>query len=70
MCIPLESGGFQCAPCPDGFTGDGVHCDDVDEVGTEVLLHAENQLLPVPSSVFLFVCPSASLTPAFLVSRV
>ncbi|XP_075871225.1 thrombospondin-4a [Nelusetta ayraudi] len=31
MCIPQESGGFQCAPCPDGFTGDGVHCDDVDE---------------------------------------
>ncbi|CAK6970528.1 thrombospondin-4a [Scomber scombrus] len=31
MCIRTESGGFQCAPCPDGYTGDGVHCDDVDE---------------------------------------
>ncbi|GLD68040.1 thrombospondin-4-B-like protein [Lates japonicus] len=31
MCIRSESGGFQCAPCPDGFTGDGVRCDDVDE---------------------------------------
>ncbi|XP_041642868.1 thrombospondin-4a isoform X1 [Cheilinus undulatus] len=31
MCIPTDSGGFQCAPCPDGYTGDGVHCDDVDE---------------------------------------
>ncbi|XP_026177296.1 thrombospondin-4a [Mastacembelus armatus] len=31
MCIPSESGGFQCAPCPDGYTGDGVNCDDVDE---------------------------------------
>uniref|UniRef100_A0A3P9KP83 Thrombospondin 4a n=1 Tax=Oryzias latipes TaxID=8090 RepID=A0A3P9KP83_ORYLA len=31
MCIPTVSGGFQCAPCPDGFTGDGVNCDDVDE---------------------------------------
>ncbi|XP_037536395.1 thrombospondin-4a [Nematolebias whitei] len=31
MCIPSESGGFTCAPCPHGFTGDGVHCDDVDE---------------------------------------
>ncbi|XP_032371559.1 thrombospondin-4a [Etheostoma spectabile] len=31
MCIRSESGGFQCAPCPDGYTGDGVHCDDVDE---------------------------------------
>lgn len=33
MCIPTKSGGFECAPCPDGYTGDGVHCDDVDEVG-------------------------------------
>ncbi|CAL1615968.1 unnamed protein product [Knipowitschia caucasica] len=31
MCIPNESGGWRCAPCPDGFTGDGVRCDDVDE---------------------------------------
>uniref|UniRef100_A0A8C7ZQY7 Thrombospondin 4a n=1 Tax=Oryzias sinensis TaxID=183150 RepID=A0A8C7ZQY7_9TELE len=31
MCIPTVSGGFECAPCPDGFTGDGVNCDDVDE---------------------------------------
>ncbi|KAM8759929.1 thrombospondin-4a [Acanthopagrus schlegelii] len=31
MCIPTDSGDFQCAPCPDGYTGDGVHCDDVDE---------------------------------------
>uniref|UniRef100_A0A671UXC0 Thrombospondin 4a n=1 Tax=Sparus aurata TaxID=8175 RepID=A0A671UXC0_SPAAU len=31
MCIPTSSGNFQCAPCPDGYTGDGVHCDDVDE---------------------------------------
>uniref|UniRef100_A0A4W6GBZ9 Thrombospondin 4a n=1 Tax=Lates calcarifer TaxID=8187 RepID=A0A4W6GBZ9_LATCA len=31
MCIRSESGGFQCTPCPDGFTGDGVRCDDVDE---------------------------------------
>uniref|UniRef100_A0A8C4IJD0 Thrombospondin 4a n=1 Tax=Dicentrarchus labrax TaxID=13489 RepID=A0A8C4IJD0_DICLA len=30
MCIRTESG-FQCAPCPDGYTGDGVRCDDVDE---------------------------------------
>ncbi|XP_030214293.1 thrombospondin-4a [Gadus morhua] len=31
MCIPSQNGGFSCAPCPEGFTGDGVQCDDVDE---------------------------------------
>lgn len=31
MCIRTDTGGFQCAPCPDGYTGDGVRCDDVDE---------------------------------------
>uniref|UniRef100_A0A8C7D8V8 Thrombospondin 4a n=1 Tax=Oncorhynchus kisutch TaxID=8019 RepID=A0A8C7D8V8_ONCKI len=31
MCIPAEGGRFTCAPCPDGYTGDGVHCDDVNE---------------------------------------
>ncbi|KAM6965183.1 thrombospondin-4a [Aplochiton taeniatus] len=31
MCTPATGGGYQCAPCPDGYTGDGVHCDDVDE---------------------------------------
>ncbi|XP_061117222.1 thrombospondin-4-B-like [Conger conger] len=29
-CIKTKNG-VQCAPCPDGYTGDGVSCDDVDE---------------------------------------
>lgn len=24
--------GFQCGPCPEGYTGNGVTCSDVDEV--------------------------------------
>ncbi|XP_067083673.1 thrombospondin-4a [Osmerus mordax] len=31
MCLQAQGGGFECAPCPDGYTGDGVNCDDVDE---------------------------------------
>ncbi|XP_077570797.1 thrombospondin-4-B-like isoform X2 [Stigmatopora nigra] len=31
MCIPSSTGGYQCAPCPDGYTGDGIQCDDIDE---------------------------------------
>lgn len=30
LCSETEAG-FECGPCPDGYTGDGVHCDDVDE---------------------------------------
>lgn len=37
MCIRTETG-FQCAPCPDGYTGDGIQCDDVDEVGITMFL--------------------------------
>uniref|UniRef100_A0AAR2KVZ4 Thrombospondin 4a n=1 Tax=Pygocentrus nattereri TaxID=42514 RepID=A0AAR2KVZ4_PYGNA len=30
MCVATEQG-FECTPCPEGYTGDGVHCDDVNE---------------------------------------
>ncbi|CAG07859.1 unnamed protein product, partial [Tetraodon nigroviridis] len=36
MCIPAESGGFRCGPCPDGYTGDGMRCDDVDEACEDI----------------------------------
>ncbi len=31
MCIETADG-VECGPCPDGYTGDGFNCDDVDEV--------------------------------------
>uniref|UniRef100_A0A673M7T6 Thrombospondin-4-B-like n=1 Tax=Sinocyclocheilus rhinocerous TaxID=307959 RepID=A0A673M7T6_9TELE len=30
MCIETAEG-VECAPCPEGYSGDGVQCDDVDE---------------------------------------
>lgn len=75
MCIPSELEGFQCAPCPDGYTGDGIHCDDVDEVGimcSWVYMCLCSHLLKVAlvsiqPSFFGF---SASLTHVSLVSAV
>ncbi|XP_051952910.1 thrombospondin-4-B-like [Xyrauchen texanus] len=30
MCIETADG-VECAPCPEGYTGNGVQCDDIDE---------------------------------------
>lgn len=38
MCIETAEG-VECGPCPDGYTGDGFNCDDVDEVRTVFRRH-------------------------------
>ncbi len=37
MCMETAEG-VECAPCPEGYTGDGVRCDDVDEVRLNMLI--------------------------------
>lgn len=37
MCMETAEG-VECAPCPEGYTGDGVQCDDVDEVRLNMLI--------------------------------
>uniref|UniRef100_A0A3P8TS07 Thrombospondin 4a n=1 Tax=Amphiprion percula TaxID=161767 RepID=A0A3P8TS07_AMPPE len=56
MCIPSNSGRFQCAPCPDGFTGDGVHCDDVDEVNEVISMSVWARLTMETRTLFLTLC--------------
>uniref|UniRef100_A0A672MTJ2 Thrombospondin-4-B-like n=1 Tax=Sinocyclocheilus grahami TaxID=75366 RepID=A0A672MTJ2_SINGR len=35
MCIQTAEG-VECAPCPEGYVGDGVQCDDVDEMCNDI----------------------------------
>ncbi|KAA0719733.1 Thrombospondin-4-B [Triplophysa tibetana] len=35
MCIETADG-LECGPCPDGYTGDGYSCDDVNEVCDDI----------------------------------
>lgn len=61
MCIETEDG-VECGPCPDGYTGDGYSCDDVDEVyytimrnpwykKTQIFLSSPNDLRKTERSV-------------------
>lgn len=43
MCVET-AGGVECGPCPDGYTGDGFNCDDVDEVRTVFLRHSSRKV--------------------------
>ena len=32
---PGEGLGFKCGECPPGYSGDGIRCNDVNEVGKD-----------------------------------
>ncbi len=40
--------GYQCGPCPEGMTGNGTHCQDIDEVPADSIC--------VLRSVYLNLC--------------
>lgn len=68
MCIPAQSGGFKCGPCPEGYTGDGKSCDDIDEVDAASAEPAAAEDA-VNKDACVCVCVSVSLAPASLASR-
>lgn len=50
MCIETTDG-VDCGPCPDGYTGDGFSCDDVDEV-SERRAFFKSTWPPLPVELF------------------
>ena len=53
MCMETEDG-VECGPCPDGYTGDGFSCDDVDEV--YLIAHAHAHCACSCTDAFVCVC--------------
>lgn len=49
MCIETMDG-VDCGPCPDGYTGDGFSCDDVDEVSERLVFSTTP---PLPVEIFI-----------------
>uniref|UniRef100_A0A8C2PV57 Thrombospondin 3b n=1 Tax=Cyprinus carpio TaxID=7962 RepID=A0A8C2PV57_CYPCA len=43
--------GYQCGPCPEGMTGNGTHCQDIDEECVDIDECAEHSGACVPNSV-------------------
>lgn len=66
MCTETTDG-VECAPCPKGYTGDGIQCDDIDEVSLNnalllLLLYWYTQTLTPLSKATSFISPSPPLS--------
>ena len=49
---PEEGLGFKCGECPPGYMGDGIRCDDVNEVKTASHVMSDNNYLLTDIKVF------------------
>lgn len=64
---PREGLGFKCGECPPGYTGDGIRCDDVNEVNCNFVNFPSQLIAALPNCN---PAPSTGHTPVEPIDRV